>query len=75
LSGPHGLGSQGESDLLDVLGGGGKQALAGDSNEAAEAGVTVTVELFGIREGTLDGLFATFVDALAPVADCIRASS
>ena len=66
FSGQHGPGSQGESDLLDVLGGGGKQALAGDGNKPSEAGIAMTVELFGISEGTLDGLFAALVDALAP---------
>jgi hypothetical protein len=61
----NGLGGQGESDFLDVLGGGGQQALAGDGNEPSEANIAMTVELFGIGEGTLDGLFPTLADALA----------
>ena len=50
-SGRYGLRSEGESDLLDVLRGGSEQALAGDGEEAWEAGVAVTVELLG---GKLD---------------------
>jgi len=65
LSSRCGLGGQGESDFLDVLGGGGQQALAGDGNEPSEASIAMTVELFGIGEGTLDGLFPTLADALA----------
>jgi hypothetical protein len=65
-SGRYGPGSEGESDLLDVLRGGSEQALAGDGEEASEAGVAVTVELFGVSEGTFDGLFPALVDALAP---------
>jgi hypothetical protein len=66
LSGPDGPGSQGESHLFDVLGGGGKQALASDGNKASEAGIAMPVELFGIGEGALDGLFPALVDALTP---------
>jgi hypothetical protein len=63
-SGRYGPGSEGESDLLDVLRGGSEQALAGDGEEASEAGVAVTVELLGVSEGAFDGLFPALVDAL-----------
>ena len=65
-SGQYGPGSQGESDLLDVLCGGGEQALAGDGEEASKAGVAVAVELLGVGERTFDGLLAALVDTLAP---------
>jgi hypothetical protein len=46
--------------------GGSEQALAGDGEEAWEAGVAVTAELLGVSEGAFDGLFPALVDALAP---------
>jgi len=66
FSGQYGPGSEGESHLFDVLGGGGKQALAGYGHKAPEAGIAMTVELFGIGEGALDGLFPAPVDPFAP---------
>ena len=65
-SGQYGPGSQGEIDLLDVLCGGGEQALAGDGEEASKAGVAVAVELLGVGERSFDGLLAALVDTLAP---------
>src|SRR5690349_12372824 len=59
------LGGQSQGNFLDVLGGG-EQALAGDGDEPSEASIAMTVALFGIGEGTLDGLCPTLVDALAP---------
>ena len=66
FSGRDGPGSQGEGHFLDVLGGCGEQALAGNGNEPSEAGIAMTVELFGIGEGAFDGLLSALVDSLAP---------
>ena len=54
-----------QSDLLDVLCGGGEQALLLDSCQAAHSGVAVSVQLFGVGEASLHRLFSAFVDALA----------
>jgi hypothetical protein len=48
-----------------ILGGCREQALASDGKQAAKARVTVTMKLLGVGEGTLDGFFPAFVDALA----------
>ena len=37
-----------KADFLDVLGGGGEQALACDGNQSSEAGVAVAVQLLGV---------------------------
>lgn len=55
-----------KGDLLDVLGGGGKQALAGDTRATSKAGVAMAMQLLGVGEGALDGLLAAPVDGLAP---------
>ena len=59
---------QREGDLLDVLSGGGEQALASDARETAEARVAVAMELLGVGEGAFDGLLSPLVDALCPMA-------
>ena len=66
-AGRFGLRAQAKGNLLDVLcGGGGEQALAGDLGEASEARIAVTMQLFGVGEGALDGFLAAAVDGLAP---------
>ena len=65
-SGPDGLWSESKGDFLDVLSGGGEQALGGDSQQTSEAGVAVAVKLFGVGKGTFDRLLAPLVDALSP---------
>ena len=65
-SSPGGPERQGESNLLDVLCGGGEQALAGDGKKASEAGIAVAVELLGVGEGTFDSFLAALVKALSP---------
>ena len=59
-SGQYGPGSQGESDLLDVLCGGGEQALAGDGEEASKAGVAVAVD----AEPAINGAVVEIEEAL-----------
>src|SRR5271170_828357 len=59
-----GCGEQ-QGDLLEVLRGGGQQALLLHFAEAAHPGVAVSVQLFGIGEAALHGLLSAFVDALA----------
>jgi len=39
---------EGQGDFLDVLGGGGEQALACDGNQSSEAGIAVAVRLLGV---------------------------
>lgn len=57
-----GLPGQNQGDLLHVLGGCGQEALAGHADEAAEAGVAVAEQLFGVGEGALHRLLAPLVD-------------
>ena len=47
-----------EGDLLDVLGGGGDQALDAHAGQTSEAGVAVAVQLLGVGEGAFDGFLA-----------------
>jgi hypothetical protein len=60
-----------ESDFLDVLRGGGEQALAGDGEKPPEPGVAMAVKLFGVGEGALHGLLAALVDPLAPGSEAM----
>jgi len=50
-----------EGDFLDILGCGGEQALYCDSGEASKAGISVTVELFGIGKGAFHRLLSSLV--------------
>lgn len=63
---PCGLLGHQSGYFLHVLGGGGKQALPGDPDDAAEPGISVPVKLFGIGEGSFDGFLAAFVDRFPP---------
>src|ERR1700750_1029458 len=74
-SGQHGPWRPCEGDLLDVLGGGGKQALEGNGRQAPETGITVPVELFGVGKGALDRLLAPLVDTLAPRGETVCVGS
>src|SRR6185295_16191517 len=71
-SGRDGLRRQSESDFFDVLGGCGEQALAGNGEQASKTRVAMAVKLFGVGEGTFDGLFASLVDSLAPRGEPMR---
>src|SRR5690606_12842858 len=55
-----------EGDFLDVLGGGGQEALVGDACQTSEPCIAVSVKLFGVGKGALDRLLAALVDRLAP---------
>ena len=48
--------------LFHVLHGGGKQTLLFDFGKPAHTAISLTVELFGLRKASLDGLFSAFVD-------------
>jgi hypothetical protein len=55
-----------------MLGGCGKQVLAGNGEQASKARVAMAVKLFGIGEATLDGFFASLVDSLPPRGEPMR---
>jgi hypothetical protein len=57
---------QERGDLLDVLGGGGHEALACDADQSSELGIAVAMKLLGVGEGPFDSLFSAFVDCLSP---------
>ena len=54
-----------ECYFLDILGGGGKKTLSFDTDEASEPRISMSVELFGVGEGALDGFLSSLVDFLA----------
>ena len=66
MSGWDQPGRHGEGYFLDVLGGGGEEALTADGEQPPEAGVAVAVKLFGVGKGAFDGLLTALVDAFAP---------
>ena len=51
-----------ECDFLDVLSGGGEQALGLNGGKTAEPGVAMAKELLGVGKGALDGLLASFIE-------------
>jgi hypothetical protein len=56
--------------LFHVLHGSGKQALLFDFGKPAHAAVSLTVELFGLRKASLNGLFSAFIDLLSDIGMC-----
>ena len=60
-----GCSAEHQGDLLDVLSDGGEQALLLYFAEASHPGIAVSMQLFGVGEAALNGLFSAFVDALA----------
>ena len=54
-----------EGYFLDILGCCGKKTLSFDTDEVSEPCVTMSVELFGVGEGALDGFLSSLVDFLA----------
>ena len=66
-----GFGVERQGDFLDVLSGGGEQALGGDGGEAAETGIAMSEELLGVGEGALDHFPAALVEAPAPVGQAM----
>src|SRR5512145_2914693 len=66
-----GVSRQDHSDFLDVLAGGGEQALLLDAIEAAHAGIAVAVQLLGIGEAAFHRLLAPCIQFLAPVGQTV----
>src|SRR5690606_37759527 len=62
-------------DLLDVLGGGGEQALHLYAPQTSEPGIAMAVQLFGIGKGALHGFLAALVDGLALGGEPMRIGS
>ena len=58
-------GKQRGDQPLDVLNGGGQEALFAHVLDTEHAGIAETVIDFGLREGTFNGLFSPSVDATA----------
>lgn len=64
-----------QGDFLDVLSGGGQQALARDPGQTSETGIAMPVKLLGIGKGAFHRLFSAFVDRLAPRCQPMRISA
>lgn len=58
-----------QGDLLDVLRRGGEQSLLLHTSQTAVARVAVSVQLFGVGEAALHGLFPALIDTLAHAAE------
>ena len=58
-------------DFLDVLGGGGEEALLLDLVSPAQACISVAVKLFRVGEAPLNGLFSPFVDLPSALGEAV----
>lgn len=69
------LGGHCQGDFLDVLCGGGEQALGCDGGQAPEAGISMSMKLLGVGEGTFDGFLSPLVDGLTPIGQAVGVGS